>query len=65
MALSAQNPPLHAADYAPALALRTGPAQAQPWTRCIWEMPVYIGPVWFGILAIGYRLTKSRELAVA
>jgi hypothetical protein len=27
--------------------------------------PVCIGPVWFGILALGYRLTKSRELAVA
>jgi amino acid transporter, AAT family len=32
-----------------------------PGTR----VALYIGPVWFGILALGYRLTKSRELAVA
>jgi AAT family amino acid transporter/D-serine/D-alanine/glycine transporter len=29
------------------------------------RVALYVGPVWFGILAVGYRLTKSRELAVA
>jgi amino acid transporter, AAT family len=29
------------------------------------RVALYIGPVWFGILAAGYRLTKSREPAVA
>jgi hypothetical protein len=41
MAPPAQNPPLHAAGYAPALALRTGRAQAQRWTRRIWGIRVY------------------------
>ena len=32
-----------------------------PGTR----IALYIAPLWFGILALGYRLTKSRKLAVA
>jgi AAT family amino acid transporter/D-serine/D-alanine/glycine transporter len=29
------------------------------------RIALYVAPVWFAILALGYRLTKSRELAVA
>ena len=29
------------------------------------RVALYVGPVWFAILALGYRLTKSRELALA
>jgi AAT family amino acid transporter/D-serine/D-alanine/glycine transporter len=29
------------------------------------RVALYVAPVWFGILALGYRMTKSRELAVA
>jgi hypothetical protein len=42
MVLSARDPPLHAAGYALALALRTGRAQARSRTRCIQEMSVLI-----------------------
>ena len=29
------------------------------------RVALYVGPVWFAILALGYRLTKTRELAAA
>jgi len=29
------------------------------------RVALYVAPVWFAILAVGYRLTKSREVAVA
>ena len=41
--------------------LITGCLALDPETR----VALYVGPVWFAILALGYRLTKTRELAVA
>ena len=41
------------------------------WSRCFLALDpntrvaLYVGPVWFAILAVGYQLTKSREPAVA
>jgi AAT family amino acid transporter/D-serine/D-alanine/glycine transporter len=29
------------------------------------RVALYVAPIWFGILALGYRFTKSRELAMA
>jgi L-asparagine transporter-like permease len=29
------------------------------------RVALYVGPVWFAILALGYRLTKSPEPALA
>ena len=41
--------------------LITGCLALDPETR----VALYVGPVWFAILALGYRLTKTRELAAA